>query len=213
MWRPPACGCPACFPRPWPGTAARGCPAAWGTSGPGQGLLGWGVSGCLFLNPLPSPAGPATADHSASPSCSHSQDDRRLVSESSRPCWQSSTGPCQEPQDGRGARGGTPSLAPILYKWTPESAELRPQEGQNRACSRPGALPHPAPSSGMPPLRLQLRVWSQMRWGPGSPAPVPKQLPCEARSQEAVPSPGARQAAKCRARVPRGGGDSREVRR
>ncbi|XP_052497752.1 uncharacterized protein LOC128049565 [Budorcas taxicolor] len=94
VWRPPACGCPACFPRPWPGTAAPG---------------------------------PAAADHSASPSCSHSQDDRRLVSESSRPCWQSSAGPCQEPQDGRGARGGTPSLAPILYKWTPEK-ELKSRE-------------------------------------------------------------------------------------
>lgn len=212
MWRPPACGCPACFPRPWPGTAARGCPAARGTSGPGQGLRGWGVSGCLFLNPLPSPAGPATADHSASPSCSHSQDDRRLVSESSRPGWQSSTGPCQEPQDGRGARGGTPSLAPILYKWTPESAELRPQGGQNRACSRPGALPHPAPARGR--LLCACSSGSGARGGgvPGLPPPSPGSSR-EARSQEAVPSPGARQAAKCRARVPRSGGDSREVRR
>ena len=179
--------CPTCYPRPWPGTAARGCLAAWGTSGLGQGLLGWqGERVSLSQSSSFPRAGPATADHSASPFCSHSQDDRLLVLESSRPCWQNSPGPCQEPQDGRGARRGergTPSLVPILNKWTPASVELRPQEGQNQACSQPGALPHPALSSGMPPLQLQLRVWSQMRWGPGSPAPVPEQLSCEARSQ------------------------------
>ena len=120
VWRPPVCSCPACFPRPWPGTAARGCLAAWGTSGLGQGLLGWqGERVSLSQSSSFPRAGPATADHSASPSRSHSQDDRLLVSESSRPCWQNSPGPCQEPQDGWGARevaGG--GLRPLLQFYT-----------------------------------------------------------------------------------------------
>ena len=85
VWRPPAWGCPACLPRPWPGTAARGCPAAWGSSSLGQGLLGWRGERLSLSQSSSFPrAGPAAADHSTAASCSHSREDRWLWSRKAR---------------------------------------------------------------------------------------------------------------------------------